>query len=107
MMNKAGAEVPHPMAKAELASGVHSMLQSLTVFGDHAGLISSIVGPQRAAEFNGLLRQARAALPDVGTVYQMDLLMEYDSVVTLVGRLTILKSIIDRATVRKWLGHLD
>lgn len=33
--------------------------------------------------------------------------MEYDAVVTLVGRLTILKSIIDAASVRQWLGHRD
>lgn len=92
--------------KAELASAVYSMLESLTIFRDHAGLVSSI-GPQRAAEFNGHLRQAQAALPGLGTVYQIDLLMEYDSVMTLISRLTILKSVIDRATIRQWLGHRD
>jgi hypothetical protein len=92
--------------KAELASAVYSMLQALTIFRDHAGLIASI-GPQRAAQFNGYLRQAQAALPDIETVYHLDVLTEYDSVVTLVGRLTILKSIIDGAGVRQWLGHRD
>jgi hypothetical protein len=92
--------------KAELASAVYSMLESLTIFRDHAGLISSI-GPVRAAEFNELVHGARAALPGLGTVYQIDLLWEYDSVLTLISRLTILKSIIDRATVRQWLGHRD
>jgi hypothetical protein len=70
------------------------------------GLISSI-GPGRAAEFNGLVRQAQAALSGVGTVYQIDVLMEYDSVVTLISRLTILKTIIDHATGRQWLGYRD
>jgi hypothetical protein len=92
--------------KAELASAVHSMLDALTVFRDRAGLICSI-GSLRAAQFNSLLRQARAALPGVGTVYSVDLIMEYDSVVTLVSRLTILKSTIDHATVRQWLGYRD
>jgi hypothetical protein len=92
--------------KAQVASAVYSMLEALTIFRDHAGLISSI-GPLRAAEFNAIARKARAALPGLGTVYQIDLLMEYDSVVTLMSRLTILKSIIDRATVRQWLGHRD
>jgi hypothetical protein len=90
--------------KAELASAVYSMLEALTIFRDHTGLMSSI-GPQRAAEFNGHLREAQAALPGVDSVYQIDLLLEYDSVVTLVGRLTILKSIIDSATARQWLGY--
>lgn len=92
--------------KAELASAVDSMQAALTVFRDRAGLIGSI-GSLRAAQFNHLLREARVALPGVGTVYSLDLLMEYDSVVTLVSRLTVLKTIIDHATVRQWLGYRD
>jgi hypothetical protein len=92
--------------KAELAGAVDSMQAALTVFRDRAGLISPI-GPLRAAQFNHLLREARGALPGVETVHGLDLLMEYDSIVTLVSRLTILKSIIDHATVRQWLGYRD
>lgn len=43
--------------KAELANAVYSMLEALTVFHDHTGLVSAI-GPLRAAQFNGYLRQA-------------------------------------------------
>lgn len=92
--------------KAELASAVDSMQAALTVFRDRAGLIGSIRS-LRAAQFNHLLREARVALPGVGTVSSLDLLMEYDSVVTLVSRLTVLKTIIDHATVRQWLGYRD
>ena len=92
--------------KAELASAVDSMQAALTVFRDRTGLIGSI-GSLRAAQFNHLLREARVALPGVGTVSSLDLLMEYDSVVTLVSRLTVLKTIIDHATVRQWLGYRD
>jgi hypothetical protein len=93
--------------KAELASAVDSMQAALTVFRDRAGLIGSI-GSLRAAQFNHLLREARVALPGVGTVSSLDLLMEYvNSVVTLVSRLTVLKTIIDHATVRQWLGYRD
>jgi hypothetical protein len=92
--------------KAELANAVYSMLEPLTFFHDHTGLVSAI-GPLRAAQFNGYLRQAQAALSGVDSVYQIDALMEYDAVVTLVGRLTILKSIIDAASARQWLGQRD
>jgi hypothetical protein len=93
-------------SKLELAAGVYSMLEALTIFRDHAGLISAI-GPLRAAEFNALVHQTRTALPGVTTAHSVDMLMEDDSVVRLIGRLTILKSIVDRATARQWLGHLD
>jgi hypothetical protein len=92
--------------KTELASATYSMLEALTIFRDHKGLLSPI-GQHRATEFNVLLQQVQRALPGLDTVRYMESLMEYDSVINLIGRLTILKSIIDRATARQWLGHRD
>lgn len=87
--------------KAEVASSVYSFLEALTVFSDHGGLVSPI-GSTRAHQFNTLLLQAQQALPDVAPVHRMESLMEYDPIVSLIGRLTILKSIVDRTTIDRW-----
>ena len=60
------------------------MLEALTIFRDHKGLMSPI-GLQRATEFNVLLQQVQVALPSLDTARYMESLMEDDSVISLIG----------------------
>ena len=87
--------------KAELASAVYSLLEALTIFRDHDGLMSPI-GPTRARQFNTLLLQAQQALPDMAPVHHLESLMEYEPIVSLITRLTVLKSIVDRTSIERW-----
>jgi hypothetical protein len=88
-------------ANDELARIVYSMLQALTISAGRPGLISPI-GTRQANQFNNILERFQQAFPASHTVRSMEPLADYDKVVLLITRLTILKSVVDRSTIGRW-----
>jgi len=66
-------------------------------------LLESVgIGGAGAKEFNGLLRHTQQALPASEAVCDMEPLIESDTIVKLLERLTVLKTALDPAMMRSW-----